>query len=398
MFRSIASLAVMMLALPWPAAAGGFDFTPEVSLELRLFPEGPQFDSQVDTLQSGLILSGDGRWISKDRNTRIRFEPYFRLDTEDDERSYVDLREASILHDINRDWDVLLGISQVFWGVAESRNVVDVINQFDTVEDIDEGEKLGQPMIRLSRRGDFGTIEAYYLPFFRERRFPGLDGRLRTDPAVNNDAARYERSGEEWAGDVAFRYTNRFGGFDLGLHGFYGTGRNPRLDFNPVTGSLEPFYPKLMQGGIDLQWTNEAWLLKGEFVVVDMLGETYTSGVAGFEYTFFDVSGSGWDIGLIGEYLYDGRDQSVLPTTLFDNDVFIGTRVTWNDVQDTELLAGMIIDDDNGGVFASVEFQRRLGDTMLLEVEGRAFAAADDPFIAALEADDHLLVRLTRYF
>jgi len=398
MIRLLTSMAVVMLGFVGHAAANGFDFTPEVALELRLFPEDPQFTGQTGALQSGLILSGDGRWISRDRDTRILFEPYIRLDAEDNERNYFDLREASIRHEINRDWDILFGISQVFWGVAESRNVVDVINQFDTIEDIDEGEKLGQPMIRLSRRGDLGTIEAYYLPVFRERRFPGVDGRLRADPVVDNDTARYERGGEEWAGDIALRYTKRFGGFDLGLHGFYGTSRNPRLDFNPATRNLDSFYPELTQGGIDLQWTNDAWLLKGEVVMADMLGETYVSSVTGFEYTLFDVSGLGLDIGLIGEYLYDDRDQSLLPTTLFDNDVFVGTRITLNDTQDTELLAGMIVDHDNGGVFASAEFQRRLGDTLLLEVEGRAFAAKDDPFIAALEADDHLLIRLTRYF
>lgn len=388
--------AVLLGAVP--ALAQGIDFRPEVGIEVRLFPDDPHFGDQFDTAQGALILTGEGRWRSEDRDTRILFEPLLRIDSQDEERTYLDIREASLSHEINRDWDVLVGISQVFWGVAESRNVVDVINQFDTLEDVDEGEKLGQPMIRVSRRGDFGTLEAYYLPFFRERLFPGADGRLRTQPIISNDVTRYERGGEEWAGDFALRYTNRFGGFDLGLHGFHGTSRNPRLDFNPATAELEPFYPELTQGGLDLQWTSDAWLLKGEAIVGDMLGERFVSAVGGFEYTFFDVSGSVWDVGVIGEYLYDDRNQALLPNTLFENDVFLGTRITLNDVQDTEILAGAIIDDQTGGVFATAEFQRRIGDTMLLEVEARAFAAEDDPFIAALEADDHVLIRLTRFF
>lgn len=381
-----------------PALADGFDFRPEVGLEVRLFPDDPQFADQFDTSQGSLILTGDGRWTSETRDTRVLFEPLVRLDSRDDARTYVDIREASIAHEINRDWDVLVGVSQVFWGVAESRNVVDIINQFDAVEDVDEGEKLGQPIIRVTRRGDFGTLEAYYLPVFRERLFPGEEGRLRTEPVISNDVARYERGGEEWAGDFALRYINRFGGFDLGLHGFYGTSRNPRLDLNPATGELEPLYPELTQGGADLQWTSGAWLLKGEALVGDMLGETFVSAVAGLEYTLFDVSGSGWDLGLIAEYLYDDRDQALLPNTLFENDVFVGTRIILNDVQDTEFLAGAIVDDQTGGVFASAEFQRRIGDTMLLEVEARGFTAEDDPFISALEADEHVLLRLTRFF
>lgn len=396
--RSVSIFMGAALCGALPSAAQSFDFRPEVGVEVRLFPDDPQFEDQFDSAQGALILTGEGRWRSHDRDTRILFEPLVRIDCQDDERTYIDIREASISHEVNRDWDVLIGVSQIFWGVAESRNVVDVINQFDTVEDVDEGEKLGQPMVRVTRRSDIGTFEAYYLPYFRERLYPGEEGRLRTSPVISNDVARYERGGDEWAGDVALRYTNRFGGFDLGLHGFYGTSRNPRLDFNPATGELEPFYTELTQAGLDLQWTSDAWLLKGELAVADMLDETVVSAVGGFEYTFFDVSGSGWDVGLIGEYLYDDRDQAILPNTLFENDVFVGTRITLNDIQDTEFLAGAIIDDQTGGVFASAEIQRRIGDTLLLEVEARAFAAEDDPFIAALEADDHLLVRLTRYF
>ena len=398
MLRYLGLLTGVILLAVTPANAQRLDVRPEAAVEVRLFPDDSQFEDQLETSQLSVILSGKVSWRSKDRGTRVLFEPYVRLDAEDDERTYLDVREASLSHEINRDWDVLVGVSQIFWGVAESRNVVDVINQFDTVEGIDEGEKLGQPMVRVTRRGDFGTLEAYYMPYFRERHFPGADGRLRTDPTTDGDRSSYERGGDEWAGDAALRYTNRFGGVDLGLHAFYGTSRNPRLDFNSATSELEPFYPELTQGGVDLQWTREAWLLKAEAVVGEMLDETFTSAVGGFEYTFFDVSGSGLDVGLIGEYLYDDRDQTLLPATLFENDVFVGTRITLNDIQDTEFLAGAIVDDQTGGVFASAEFQRRIGDTMLFEVEARAFVAEDDPFISALERDDHLLARLTRYF
>lgn len=398
MLRFILILVGAAVCAAAPAQAQRLDVRPEVAVEARLFPDDPQFRDQLTDTQLSLILTGEVSRRSKDRDTRLQFEPLVRLDAEDDERTYFDIREASISHEINRDWDLLVGVGQIFWGVAESRNVVDIINQFDTVEDVDEGEKLGQPMIRISRRSDFGTVEAYYLPYFRERLFPGTDGRLRTDPVIEANEARYERGGDEWAGDLALRYTNRFGGVDLGAHVFRGTSRNPRLDFNPSSGSLEPFYPELSQGGLDVQWTSGAWLLKGEAVIADMLGDTFTSAVGGFEYTLFDLSGTGLDVGIIGEYLYDDRDQTNLPSTIFENDVFIGTRITLNDVQDTEFLAGAIIDDQTGGVFASAEFQRRIGNTLLLEVEARAFAAEDDPFIRSLEKDDHLLFRLTRYF
>ncbi|MEL6598757.1 MAG: hypothetical protein AAGK98_00240 [Pseudomonadota bacterium] len=381
----------------FPAHAQSLDLRPEVALEGRLFPEEPRFDDQLETAQGSLILSGEARWRSQDRSTQVRVEPYLRLDSADDDRTYADLREASLSYRAG-DFDLTAGVSQVFWGVAEAHNPVDIINQADTLEDIDGDEKLGQPMIRLSWRGDFGTVEGFYLPFFRERAFPGREGRLRSDPIVDEDAVHYERSDEELAGDVALRYTTRLDDFDLGLHAFYGTSREPTLTFDPASGTLQPTYAELAQGGLDLQYTSGPWLLKVEGVAGEVSGERFTAAVAGFEYTFFDIGGQGFDLGVIGEYLHDDRDGTETPTPLFDNDVFVGTRLTLNDIQDTELLAGVIVDTETEAVQASAEFQRRLGDRTLLEVEGRAFAGGDDPLVDPLEADSVLTLRLTRFF
>ncbi|MEL6361962.1 MAG: hypothetical protein AAFR21_12840 [Pseudomonadota bacterium] len=380
-----------------PASAQSLRVTPEVAVEGRFFFDEPQFPGQFENFQGGLILGGDLRWTSKDRNTRILFEPYVRLDTEDGERTYADIREASVSRRMG-DWNVLVGVSQVFWGVAESRNVVDVINQFDTIEDFDQGEKLGQPMVRLSKRTDIGTFEAYYLPFFREQLFPGGDGRLRFDPVVDTNAATFERDNEEWAGDFALRYSNVFGNFDVGLHAFHGTSRTPFLAPSDDFTSLNPFYQELTQGGVDIQYTQGPWLLKLEGAGVSVGGDTFFSGVGGFEYTFFDIGGRGIDVGLIGEYLYDGRDITLAPINVFENDLFAGTRITLNDAQDTEILAGAIIDTEEGAVIASAEFQRRLGSTMLIEIEGRYFSGSNDPFVEPFGQDSHLTFRLTQYF
>ena len=387
----------LALAAATPAAAEGWTIRPEIAVEARVFPRAPAFDGQFDAFQGGVILGGEAIWRSADRDVTFRFEPYVRLDSADDERTYADLREGSLAV-ARGDWELLGGFSKVFWGVAESRNVTDVINQTDALEEIDGDEKLGQPMLRLSRRVGSGVVEAYWLPVFRERGFPGRDGRLRTDPIVDADAARYARDGAEFAGDVALRYAGRFGDFDVGLHGFHGTNRAPRLDFDAASGRLAPFYQRLTQAGVDLQYTTGPWLLKAEAVAAEIGDDRFAATVTGFEYTFFDVRGTGLDLGVIGEHLYDGRNQRESPATPFDNDGFAGLRLTLNDVADTEFLGGAIVDLDSGAAQFSAEFQRRIGERMLLEVEGRAFAAQGDPLLEPLRRDHVLTVRLTRFF
>ena len=67
----------------------------------------------------------------------------------------------------------------MFWGVTELRHLVDIINQTDLVENLDGEQKLGQPMVQLTLLKDWGTLDFFAMPYFRERTFTGPDGRPR---------------------------------------------------------------------------------------------------------------------------------------------------------------------------------------------------------------------------
>ena len=390
-------IIVLFAMISSSALASDFSFTPSVTTEFRYFPESPAYVGQLEYFQPSIYFSGEGRWISKDRKKRLRFEPFLRLDVQDDERSHFDIRELNYSQRFS-DFDLLIGNAQIFWGVAESRNVVDVINQFDEVENSDETDKLGQPLIRFGKFTDIGRFEVYYLPYFRERTFPGGDGRQRGPLTVNLDNAEYDEGREEWAGDFALRYQHQIDQFDIGIHVFTGTARAPFLKLNEEGTSLMPIYQKLTQGGVDIQRTWDAWLLKLEVVIADQSGDNFTSNVFGLEYTFFDFSNSGIDIGILFEGLYDNRDENKTASTLFENDIFAGARFTWNDFQESELLLGTIIDWETGSMFSSVEYERRIGENMKFEVEAQFFLAQDSEPLAQFERDSNLTLRLTRYY
>ena len=390
-------IIVLFAMISSSALASDFSFTPSVTTEFRYFPESPAYDGQLEYFQPSVYFSGEGRWISKDRKKRLQFEPFLRVDVQDDERSHFDIRELNYSQRFSN-FDLLIGNAQIFWGVAESRNVVDVINQFDEVENSDETDKLGQPLIRFGKFTDIGRFEVYYLPYFRERTFPGGDGRQRRPLTVDLDNAEYDEGREEWAGDFALRYQHQIDQFDIGIHVFTGTARAPFLKSNGEGTSHIPIYQKLTQGGVDIQRTWDAWLLKLEVVIADQSGDNFTSNVFGLEYTFFDFSNSGVDIGILFEGLYDNRDENKTASTLFENDIFVGTRFTWNDFQESELLLGAIIDWKTGSMFSSIEYERRIGENMKFEVEAQYFLAEDSEPLAQFERDSNLTLKLTRYY
>ena len=100
----------------------------------------------------------------------------------------------------------------------------------------------------------------------------------------------------------------------------------------------------------------------------------------------------------MAEYLYDGRGDEA-PRTLFENDVFVGGRLAFNDVGGTSILAGAIVDDQTGATFITVEASRRLGDRWTIEVESLAFFDVPPTgLLYSVRRDDYVQLRLSRFF
>ena len=257
---------VLLLAVPGTIGAG--EWSGYVTAETRVFESPPQFGEQEQGVSAAAIFEPEYYTDWKEGDRAFEFSPYIRVDTHDEERNLFDIRELSYLM-VSGDWEVRFGLSKVFWGVAESQHLVDTINQRDLVASPDGEDKLGQPMIEVVRVTRFGDFSAYVLPGFRERTFPGVEGRLRSDPWVDTDNPLYESAAEQSHVDGALRWFNIIGDFDVGLHYFRGTNRDPLMtlgtdaDGNAV---LRPYYEQMDQVGLDLQYTKENWLLKLEAI------------------------------------------------------------------------------------------------------------------------------------
>ncbi len=388
----------------WPAVAFSLvagqagaqtSLTGSVAGELRYFPQSPAFAGQADDrLQLSTSLEARFSYDFDGGSDRIVVTPFLRFGGAGDGRDHVDLREAYWLHQ-GDGWSLTAGIDKVFWGVTESRHLVDIINQDDALEDIDGEDKLGQPMVGLSVYGDHGTFSVYVLPWFREREFLGFGRRL-GGPAPIGSATFESPDGTSHV-DFAVRWSHSVGDLDIGLSYFDGTSREPRMI--PTGPALVPHYDQIGQAGLDLQLTAGDWLWKLEAIRRSGHGPDFWAATAGFEWTIPGIAGTGADLGLIAEYSHDGRHPVLAPATIYDDDLFLGARLGLNDINDTSLLAGALIDRDTDARVFLFEGQRRLGENWLLSLEGRFFggAVAPDP-ISAIRNDDYLSLSLKRSF
>lgn len=151
------------------------------------------------------------------------------------------------------------------------------------------------------------------------------------------------------------------------------------------------------QTGLDLQFTGDNVLWKLEVIRRETHSDTFTALTGGFEYTFYGVFDSSLDVGVLAEYLFDDRDDPLM--TPFEDDLLLGSRITWNDVQSTELLIGMIQDLSSSEHSWNIEASRRIGQRWKASVEGRFFNQAQpESALYSLRNDDYIQLELARYF
>ncbi len=388
---------VLFFTVPLAVFAG--EVSGYLAFEMRAFEHSPEYAGQRGGLSYSIAFEPEFYQEWNGGDVSFTATPYLRVDTNDSERDLFDLRAFLMLF-VSGNWEARIGVSKVFWGVAESQHLVDVVNQTDLVANPDGEEKLGQPMLQVVYVSRFGDFSFFALPGFRERTFPGERGRLRTPLIVDANRSLYESSGKDERVDFALRWKHDIGDVDVGLHYFTGTNRAPlflpRLneDGNPV---LLPYYELMDQAGIDLQLTTGGWLWKLEALARESDSDRYSAMVGGFEYTLYGLKGSSMDLGLLTEIHLDSRGENA--PVPFNRDLFIGGRLTWNDDADTSIVAGAFIDGGTGTVFGRFEYVRRLRDgyKLELEIQKLANAAQVDP-LYSLHRDGYLQISISRYF
>lgn len=348
----------------------------------------------------------------------IQLSAFGRIDSDDSRRTHADLRQFSYVHAASN-WQLEVGIGQVFWGVVEFNHLIDVVNQTDLIENIDIEDNLGQPLIGLTLLRDWGTLEIFALPGFRERTFASLDGRLTAALPIDRSAVRYESGAEDSRVDGLVRYSHQLGAAEFGLYYFNGTRRTARFELGERDTSIEgaaeavliPVYDTVRQTGLDLQANRGDTAFKLEALHSVGGPEEYFAFAAGVEHTFVGVFGGRSDWGLVGEYHWDERGAGAFDS-IFERDIALGARWLSNDLVDTTALFGVIWDTRNNEYLLSIEASRRLGDHWNVALEARGFGggmavgqfdplpAIADPNnkLGALVRDDYVQLEFVRFF
>ncbi len=370
----------------------------QIAVEPRWYLSSGEYHRQSSMADLSVAIEPTLDWQAADSDAQIRMSALLRLGSGEQDRDHADVGELYW----RRSWSsshLLLGINKVFWGVAESVHLVDIVNQADFKEDIDGEQKLGQPMAMFTLEDDQASLSLFALFGFRPRAFPEEQGRFRVvgDARVEDDP-EYEASGWERDVDFAARYSSYLGQWDWAVSLFDGTFREPLLVPTADGAVLVPRYQEVRQGGLELQYTEGPLLGKLEATYRDMAGRQRAAMVGGAEYTLFGVGDSAVDVGLLAEYVVDKRPPE-WPRAVFPEGIFLGVRVLANDPADTTALLGIMRDPDSDEQMWSVEASARLASDVTLTLEGRGFSGvARESLLYGVRSDDYLQVGLNFFF
>ena len=385
-FREIAwCLAMTLLIAAFPGSVHSGEFSGYIGGQARVFFEDPLSPVQHNSYLSAVTEPEyTHQWDHGTQSFNAKL--FYRVDQYDEQRTHGDIRELSWTG-VYDNWELLAGISKVFWGVTETQHLVDIVNQTDLVENLDGEDKLGQPMLKASTEHDWGTIDFFVLPGFRERTFPGEEGRPRPNVVIDTEQdAIYDFSSGKDHIDLAARYSHYIDEWEFGLSFFSGTTREP-TDFSPVGISaageavVVPVYSLINQLGITSQAFFGDWTWKLEAINTEARsgvkkGINSVQAVAGFEYTLVGIADSAMDLGFVVEYHFS--DKRIYENTIFDNDLATALRFVFNDIQSTEILAGLTTDADTQSIGSFIEASRRLGESWTLEAQVRTFHGAKE--------------------
>ena len=333
--------------------------------------------------------------IFKDDSNKIfHFKAKLRNDSEDSGRDLNDIQELYLIN-ILEDKEIKFGVSKEFWGVTETSHRVDIINQTDFTEGFDGEEKLGQPMIKISLERQWGLLDIYTLLGFRERNFSGNKGRLRLPLSINEKGPLYSSSSKNKRADFAIRWSNYYDDFDIAISHFSGTSREPRFlpSANKIN-ELVPIYEVIDQTGLEIQYLLDGLAIKGEVISRSGQGERFSAATYGFEYTQVGVLQTRIDLGWVVEFNHDDRLES--------SPFVLGTRFSFNDIYDSQILSGFIVNDKSKELGFLLEASRRIGECCMLSLEGIYFDDTDEDngqkkLFQAFKDDDFLRAEFIYY-
>jgi hypothetical protein len=395
----------------------------EVGTESRVF--WPDDTSQTDAGNVALVsrLQVDAEVDALDELS-ARLRVFTRLDAGDARRRLIVPEELFVNAELEP-LQLRVGYQMLNWTATEAFHPADILNSRILDGSFENPEKLGELMVAARVEIPGGNVELFAMPLFTAPVHPssrsalGLAGPgVQLADALILTASR-ELTDSVWQPQWALRVQQTWGDADLSLHLVHHIDRQaPLVMFDPAQLLPRPVFQSVTQVGGTYSHVLDETLLKLEAAYRTFArpgsGAVDLGPVPARDHVVVAVGaervvglGAGSETSLILEGQAMLPTQSGFPASLeplFQHDVLLGARHSFNDEQSTAVLATLVVDVTRPEqLVANVSLSRRLGEVWGLTFGARLFnyppANAADPITYEhLHGQHQLYLDIKRYF
>jgi hypothetical protein len=411
-----------------------WDSRGEIAIETRGFLDDEIMETQDYNI--GTLARLEVQHTYGKLSERVRL--FTRLDVNDELRTTFIVEEAWVQYK-SGNLRLRLGVDIVNWTATEAFHPVDIINARNLDGDLENFEKVGEPMaqLQLSLFSDT-SVEVLLMPAYMKPRLPSSRTRQSLVPRglSFNDRILVDRSGkltdDDFGPQAALRLRTQLGGADVSVHFVEHMDRSqPAFLFDPAINAVRPVFMTVRHLGGTYQHPIDALLVKieaayrwfevpspetirdaGYVTLNDDFGHRDHAAVAvGLEYGIVHESGPESTLIVEGQVVSGRNDATRVQLNSFQQDILLGYRLALSDENSTELLVTGIADiSGRGELMLSATYGQRIGDVWGLKIGARLFFAKEpnvDPMtgapgiptgIQALRDADLIRIHLTRYF
>ncbi|MFT5429927.1 MAG: hypothetical protein ACI9OJ_000600 [Myxococcota bacterium] len=437
-------IVLLGLATAVPQASAGSKGN--LALETRAF--WPDDDDL--TTDYGISLAGQVQFSWKSKQWRLTLGAFGRVGALEIDRSILFAEDAFVA--FRSKWvRIRIGTQVVNWSATEAFHPADVMNSRNFDSNIENAEKLGEPMVAINLRlWEGARLEGFYMPFRLSPNLPNPSSRLSFAPTTVDAAPAFtgaqvavgdtqwvDRDGGISTGLVSHQWGARFSqtldGADISLQVLQHNDRNQPSFTAPLAGlpgqgsaggalEMQPVYHFVTHAGLTYTHVIEDWVVKVEaayrhfhdvddsamaqfapFLSIEQ--KDHVQVAAGLEYGWVYDNDHEATLILEGQAFiwYDGRPGDGDAEGPFENDVLIGYRHAFNDEAGTEFLFTLISDVLTWPeILVGLQYSQRLNEVWGIKAGVRlSFAEPEGTFpsnLQPLHNDHNVNLSLTRYF
>lgn len=337
--------------------ANDIDIKGNIGLEYKKYSNTPS--SKVDNQKA---ITGELELEYKVKNGKIFSKIEALKDNDDSNREYIILNEFYYKY-FGDSYDITIGKSIKFWGALELFNPTDVFNAKNILDDVtDKDKKLGAINITYSKFFDNDDELSLIAKLTNQTQdFVYNKSPLNTLPLAYNKNFESEKNKNKPT--YYLKYSGSRDDFAKRDFSFIiQSGYDSYRDTILKSGELKQY---LYQADKFLTYhtiVKDSTIYKLEFAYTDVKNYTkiddYSEYGVGLEHTLYGFLGEK-DLGLLAEYYKNNINKT---NTVYQNDLFTGVRVEFNDKDSSDIVAGVIRDFDTDKNGYSLEYNTRIKD------------------------------------